>query len=65
MSGEHVAESRSVIRVSAYPRCDICGRVVRVRGVGENMVWCVKCLTETLPFNLIEGEGDFRGALRE
>ena len=52
-------------RVGACPRCDICGRVVRVRGVGSKLVWCAACLMGILPFNSIEGEGEFKGALWE
>ena len=47
------------------PRCDICGKVVRVRGVGQTAVLCSTCLGETLPFVGIVSETDFRGALRD
>ena len=50
---------------SGCPRCDVCGRVVRVRGVGEDGVWCAGCLSSALPFVGLTGEGDFKGALRE
>ena len=63
MAVEASAETRR--RVGVCPRCDVCGRVVRVRGVGEAQVWCAVCLSEALPFNGIEGERDFRGALKE
>ena len=62
MSGEH---GTVLGRGGACPRCDICRRVVRVRGVGNELVWCAACLMGTLPFNSIEGEGEFKGALRE
>ena len=47
------------------PRCEVCGRVVRVRGVGRVGVWCAVCLGGALPFVGLVGEGEFRGALRE
>ena len=47
------------------PRCDVCGKVVRVRGVGANGVWCVSCLSDALPFVGLNGEGEFKAALRE
>ena len=47
------------------PRCELCGRVVRVRGVGWDGVWCAGCLGEVLPFVGLVGGGEFRGALRE
>ena len=47
------------------PRCDVCGKVVRVRGVGVNGVWCVSCLSDALPFVGLNGEGEFKAALRE
>ena len=46
------------------PRCDVCGRVVRIRGVGQVGVWCVMCLSSALPFIGLEREGEFRGAIR-
>ena len=52
-------------RGGGCPRCDICGRVVRVRGVGMVGVWCSGCLGGALPFVGLVGEGDFRAALRE
>ena len=47
------------------PRCEVCGRAVRVRGVGTVGVWCAVCVGDALPFAGIVGEGDFQGALRE
>ena len=47
------------------PRCGLCGRVVRVRGVGTVDVLCAVCVGDALPFAGIVGEGDFVGALRE
>ena len=47
------------------PRCDVCGRVVRVRGVGIKEVWCANCLAVVFPFNGIVSEGEFKGALKE
>ena len=47
------------------PRCDSCGRVVRVRGVGQAAVLCSTCLGEALPFVGIVSDSDFRGALRD
>ena len=52
-------------RGEGCPRCEVCGRVVRVRGVGRVGVWCSGCLGGALPFVGLVGEGDFRGALRE
>ena len=51
--------------VGRCPRCVICGRVVRVRGVGVVDVWCAVCLGDALPFVGIVGEGAFGAALRE
>ena len=47
------------------PRCDVCGRAVRVRGVGVVDVWCAGCLGGALPFVGIVGEGDYGAAVRE
>ena len=47
------------------PRCEICGRVVRTRGVGVVDVWCAVCMGGALPFVGIVGEGHFGAALRE
>ena len=47
------------------PRCEVCGKVVRVRGVGRVGVWCSGCTGEALPFVGLVGQGEFRGALRE
>ena len=43
--GEEVGVARG-----RCPRCDVCGGVVRVRGVGPVGVWCVECMTNALPF---------------
>ena len=37
------------------PRCEICGVVVRVRGVGQDGVWCSECMGPVLPFGGISG----------
>ena len=47
------------------PRCEVCGGVVRVRGVGVTGVWCAGCIAGALPFVGILAEGEYRGALRE
>ena len=47
------------------PRCEVCQRVVRVRGVDRTGVICGKCLSATLPFVAINAESEYRGALRE
>ena len=39
------------------PRCEVCGRVVRVRGVGREGVWCAGCMGGALPFVGLLGEG--------
>ena len=39
------------------PRCVVCGVVVRVRGVGNDGVWCALCIAGALPFVGIAGEG--------
>ena len=62
MDGEH---QQAHIRGGRCPRCVVCGRVVRVRGVGREGVWCSDCLGGALPFVGLVGEGEFRGALRE
>ena len=51
--------------VMFYPRCDVCRRSVRVRGVGRVNVWCKVCLSAALPFLGIESEGEYKRALRE
>ena len=58
-------DDRGVVAGGRCPRCEVCGRVVRVRGVGTVGVWCAVCVGGALPFAGIVGEGDFRGALRE
>ena len=47
------------------PRCEVCGRVVRVHGVGREGVWCAGCMGGALPFVGLVGEGEYLGALRE
>ena len=50
---------------SRCPRCEVCGVVVRVRGVDRQGVFCGKCTGEVLPFVGIVSESEFKGALRE
>ena len=52
-------------RGARCPRCEVCGGVVRVRGVGREGVWCAGCMGGALPFVGLLGEGEFRGALRK
>ena len=47
------------------PRCQLCGRVVRVRGLDREGVWCAVCMGGALPFVGLVSEGEYRGALRE
>ena len=56
---------RVTVTVGRCPRCEICGRVVRVRGVGSVGVWCAGCMAGALPFVGLLSDGDFRGAVRE
>ena len=49
----------------ACPRCDLCGKVVRVVGVGLSNVYCAGCLSENMPFVNIESDTNYREALRE
>ena len=53
----------SVDDVWFYPRCDVCGRSVRVRGVGRVNVWCKVCLSAALPFLGIESEGEYKSSI--
>ena len=46
------------------PRCNICGRVVRVVGVGRVGVWCLAFIKGALPFVGLLG-GGIRGTLRD
>ena len=64
-AGNVIAEEGRGGAVGRCPRCDICGRVVRVRGLDRVGVWCAGCLGEALPFVGLVGEGEYRGALRE
>ena len=43
------------------PRCEVCGRVVRVRGVGREGVWCSGCTGAALPFVGLVGQGRVGG----
>ena len=45
------------------PRCDICGVVVRVRGVGLEGVLCAGCMGVALPFVGLASEGEYREGL--
>ena len=65
MDGETGDVEVGVVSTRRCPRCDVCGRAVRVRGVGTVGVWCVGCMSGALPFVGIVGEGDYVGALRE
>ena len=51
--------------VRRCPRCEVCGRAVRVRGLGAGGVWCGGCMVGALPFVGLTSEGEFRGALRD
>ena len=62
MDGEVV---RPRAEAGRCPRCELCGVVVRVRGVGREGVWCAGCMGGVLPFVGLVGGGEFRGALRE
>ena len=42
------------------PRCEVCGRAVRVRGLGDVGVWCCVCMAGALPFVGLVSEGGFR-----
>ena len=46
-------------------RCDMCNRVIRLRGYSSDTALCKFCLSEALPFVGIEADSDYRGALRE
>ena len=48
-----------------FPRCDVCGRVVRMRGLDGSGVWCSACVGDALPFVGLTAEGDYRSALVE
>ena len=45
------------------PRCELCGCLVRVRGMGRLGVWCAGCMGGALPFAGLVGEGEFSGPL--
>ena len=64
-AGSDGASGRSVVPGRRCPRCDVCGGVVRVRGVGVVNVWCAGCMGGALPFGGMLSDGDFIGALRE
>ena len=55
MAGEESTET--VVAGGRCPRCEICGRVVRVRGVGRVGVWCAGCVGGALPFVGLVGGG--------
>ena len=50
----------NVVRGERCPRCQVCGKVVRVRGVVPD-VWCVGCLSGALPFVGLTSGGEFGG----
>ena len=60
-----MAGDMEITGMGGFPRCDVCQCVVRVRGVGNINVWCKKCIGGALPFMGIEGEIDYRGAIKE
>ena len=60
-SGGGGGDGRRRVTNGGCPRCGVCGRVVRVRGVGTVDVLCAVCVGDALPFVGIVGEGDFRG----
>ena len=59
MDGDDDADRGGVAVNGRCPRCEVCGRVVRVRGVGVDGVWCAVCMGGVLPFAGIESEGEF------
>ena len=59
------SKSQAPRLMGGCPRCDVCGGVVRVRGVGRENIICKKCIAGALPFMNIEGEGEYKGALKE
>ena len=64
MAGTGDGYAGSAVVNGRCPRCEVCGRAVRVRGVGGPNVWCAGCMGDALPFAGIVGEGDFKGALQ-
>ena len=62
---EMASQSNAAQELTGYPRCDACGRSVRIRGINSRNVLCKHCISGALPFAGIESEGEFRGALRE
>ena len=63
--GEVSLEVSTATERSRCPRCEVCGVVVRVRGVDRQGVFCGKYTGEVLPFVGIVSESEFKGALRE
>ena len=51
-------------RMRVCPRCDLCGKAIRVLGVGTGEI-CAECISGSLPFGNIVSEANYRGALRE
>ena len=47
------------------PRCEVCGVVIRVRGIERVGAICRNCLSGALPFVGIVSESDFKAAVRE
>ena len=58
-------DGSAVVVAVRCPRCEVCGRAVRTRGLGREGVWCVGCMSGALPFVGLGSDGDFAGALRE
>ena len=56
------AERNSAVRC---PRCEVCGVVIRVRGIEREGAICKDCLSGVLPFVGIVSESDFKAAVRE
>ena len=50
--------------MEGFPRCDICGKKIRIRGLMNN-AWCSGCISKTLPFVGLISEGDYKGAIRD
>ena len=63
MASTVISETRTVS--GTFPRCDVCGCAVRIRNIGHINVWCKRCISDSLPFLNIEGELEYRGALKE
>ena len=65
MDGDEAEAGVVEVVTGRCPRCEVCGRAVRTRGVGRVGVWCAGCLAGALPFGWIVSEVEHRGALRE